>query len=209
MNNVVVYGTLKRNGTFSGYLREQSYVQRIRLVGFKMYDSGYGFPFIVRGGEKDVIYGELHKVNDRVLKNLDHIENVEGGLYSRINLQDTHPSFKEPTYIYVSELSHFDSESKEVPYGYWSVDNVYLQIMRVQIHDKVYEDIAKKIVFHMRFFDGDRTPTNKSYMRMVEKRLHIPIHTDIEEIFLSDIIIEGLAKELTEEEILKLRGENK
>lgn len=209
MNNVVVYGTLKRNGRFSEYLREQSYIRTIRLVGFKMYDSGYGFPFIVKGGEKDVIYGEWHEVNDRVLNNIDHIENVESGLYTRINLQETHLYFKEPIYTYVSELSHFDSERKEVPYGYWSVDNDYLQIMRVQIHDKVYEDIAKKIVFHMRFFDGDRTPTNKSYMRMVEKRLHIPIHTDIEEIFLTDIIIEGLAKELTEEEILKLRGENK
>jgi len=77
--------------------------------------------------------------------------------------------------------------------------------MRVQIHEKVYEDIAKKIVFHMRFFDGDRTPTNKSYMRMVEKRMHTPINTEIEEIFLTDLILMGRIKELTEEDASKLR----
>ena len=170
-----------------------------------MYDSGYGFPFAVEGKETDVIYGELYEVNDRVLNILDQVENVEGGLYSRINLEETYPSIKVPTYLYVSKLSHFDSNAHEVPYGYWSVDNDYMQIMRVQIDEKVYEDIAKKIVFHMRFFDGDRTPTNKSYMRMVEKRMHTPINTEIEEIFLTDLILMGRIKELTEEDASKLR----
>ena len=209
MTNVIVYGTLKRNGRFSDYLREQKYVKRVNISGFKMYDSGYGFPFVVEGKETDVIYGELYEVNDRVLNILDHVENVESGLYSRINLEETYPSIKVPTYLYVSKLSHFDSAAREIPYGYWSVDNDYLQIMRVQIHEKVYEDIAKKIVFHMRFFDGDRTPTNKSYMRMVEKGMHTPINTEIEEIFLTDLILMGRIKELTEEDAFKLRGGKK
>ena len=209
MTNVIVYGTLKRNGRFSDYLRGQKYVKQVNISGFNMYDSGYGFPFAVEGKETDVIYGELYEVNDRVLNILDQVENVEGGLYSRINLEETYPSIKVPTYLYVSKLSHFDSDAQEIPYGYWSVDNDYLQIMRVQIHEKVYEDIAKKIVFHMRFFDGDRTPTNKSYMRMVEKRMHTPINTEIEEIFLTDLILMGRINELTKENAFKLRGGKK
>jgi len=206
MTNVIVYGTLKRNGRFSDYLRGQKYVKQVNLSGFNMYDSGYGFPFVVEGKETDVIYGELYEVNDEVLNIIDQVENVEGGLYSRINLEETYPSIKVPTYLYVSKLSHFDSDAQEIPYGYWSVDNDYLQIMRVQIHEKVYEDIAKKIVFHMRFFDGDRTPTNKSYMRMVEKRMHTSINTEIEEIFLTDLILMGRINELTKENAFKLRG---
>ena len=205
MTNVIVYGTLKRNGRFSDYLRGQKYVKQVNISGFNMYDSGYGFPFAVEGKETDVIYGELYEVNDRVLNILDQVENVEGGLYSRINLEETYPSIKVPTYLYVSKLSHFDSDAQEIPYGYWSVDNDYMQIMRVEIDELVYEDIAKKIVFHMRFFDGDRTPTNKSYMRMVEKRMHTSINTEIEEIFLTDLILMGRIKELTEEDASKLR----
>ena len=208
MTKVIVYGTLKRNGRFSSYMKGQRYIRPISISGFKMYDSGYGFPFIVKGGESDVIYGEEYEVDDNTLSVLDEVENVDGGLYSRVNLQESHPSFKEPTYIYVSDIRYYDTKTSEVEYGYWSVDNDYLQIMRVNINDKVYQDIAKKIVFHMRFFDGDRTPTNKSYMRMVEERMHIPLNTEIEEIFITDLIILGNIKELTREEILKYEGNN-
>tara|TARA_R100000234_G_scaffold46587_1_gene27773 strand:- start:5582 stop:6187 length:606 start_codon:yes stop_codon:yes gene_type:complete len=198
MTKIIVYGTLKKGGRFSSYLRGQKYIQPLKVVGFKMYDSGYGFPFIVKGGETDIIYGELYEVDDKVLKVLDRLESVDSGLYSRLDIQDDFPTIKEPTYIYVSKLSHFDSESVEIPYGYWQTTKKYSKLMRVKIHDKEYENIAQKIVFDMRFFDGDRTPTNESYMKMVEKRLHLPINTDVEEIFLTDLIIDGLVEELTE-----------
>ena len=126
MTKVIVYGTLKRNGRFSDYLREQKFIKRVNISGFKMYDSGYGFPFIVNGNdETDMIYGELYEVDDRTLKTLDYVENVEGGLYSRVNLEELYPSITVPTYIYVSKLEHFDIMAREIPYGYWSVDNDY------------------------------------------------------------------------------------
>tara|TARA_R110000744_G_scaffold100305_2_gene193341 strand:- start:6183 stop:6803 length:621 start_codon:yes stop_codon:yes gene_type:complete len=204
MNNVIVYGTLKRNGRFSDYLKESKFIKRVNVSEFKMYDSGYGFPFIINGGKEDVIYGELYEVSDRVLRSLDIVENTEGGLYKRVNLQDSYPDVQFPTYIYVSSLSHFDANSKEIPYGYWSVDNDYLQIMKVRNDDRVFEDIAKKIVFHMRFFDGDRTPTNKSYMRMVKKRTQESVNTEIEEIFITDLILLGYLEDLSEEENFKI-----
>ena len=45
-------------------------------------------------------------------------------------------------------------------------------------------------------------------MRMVEERMHIPLNTEIEEIFITDLIILGNIKELTQEEILKYEGNN-
>ena len=63
------------------------------------------------------------------------------------------------------------------------------------VDNRLYKDTADKIVFHMRFFDGDRTPTNRSYMKLVKKRSKLKLNTDNEEIFILDCIHYGIITE--------------
>jgi len=64
------------------------------------------------------------------------------------------------------------------------------------IDDREYNDTTDKLVFHMRFFDGDRTPTNKDYMEMVKNRSKIQLNTEDEEIFIRQCIAKGIIKEI-------------
>ena len=131
MKKVIVYGTLKKDGKLSTYLRDAKYVKDVIVTGFKMYDTKSGFPFIEVSGKKDTISGELYEVDYMILNTLDFIEGVKThgrggrGLFSRIDLKDIRPKIKESTYIYVSTIERmrwFGVEPEEIKGGFWKTN---------------------------------------------------------------------------------------
>ncbi len=66
------------------------------------------------------------------------------------------------------------------------------------IDDRLYIDTPDKLVFHMRFFDGRRAPTNKIYMDLVKQRSKINLNTLDEEAFIVDCIMNGVISERTD-----------
>ena len=89
-----------------------------------------------------------------------------------------------------------DRDSDKIHSGYWKTKKeVDLNLI---IDNRNYTDKADKLVFHMRFFDGQRAPTNRIYMDLVKRRSHLDLNTDDEEIFLRDCIIHGVVSEFKE-----------
>ena len=121
---VIVYGTLKKGGRLSSYLRGADFLTDVYVSGFKMYDTGFGYPFIMEGKEGDRIWGEKYEVDERTLETLDMVEGVKYELFKRLDLKDLKPHVKEPTYIYVStiEKMSYEGESQEIESGRWDVD---------------------------------------------------------------------------------------
>jgi|TARA_Y100000034_G_C6884285_1_gene405776 gamma-glutamylcyclotransferase (GGCT)/AIG2-like uncharacterized protein YtfP len=131
MKKVIVYGTLKKDGKLSTYLRDAKFIEDVIVTGFKMYDTKSGFPFIEVSGKKDTISGELYEVDYMILNTLDFIEGVKThdrggrGLFSRIDLKDIRPKIKESTYIYVSTIERmrwFGVEPEEIKGGFWKTN---------------------------------------------------------------------------------------
>lgn len=74
---VFVYGTLKSDGPLNSFLGNSELLGDCWIDDFVMYD-GLRFPFVKRG--EGVVYGEVYKVNKRILNQLDFIES---GCYNR------------------------------------------------------------------------------------------------------------------------------
>ena len=74
-------------------------------------------------------------------------------------------------------------------------DGIYI-LLKVIIDNREYHDTADKLVFHMRFFDGDRTPTNSDYMELFNKRSKLKLNTLYEEIFIRQCITHNVIKEI-------------
>lgn len=83
MYNVFVYGTLMKRHCNHDFLKNQRFVGKGLLKGYKMYQV-FTFPGIVKSDqEEDVIIGEVYEIDEKTLKNLDRLER-EGYLYKRI-----------------------------------------------------------------------------------------------------------------------------
>ena len=121
---VVVYGTLKKGGRLHRYMGTSKFLIDVAVTGFKMYDTGFGYPFIVEGAEEDKVWGEKYEIDDNTLKTLDMIEGIDSGLFKRVDLKDVKgwSDKKESTYIYVGDR-FFKSNgfSKEIKSGRWDV----------------------------------------------------------------------------------------
>ena len=122
---VVVYGTLKEGGKLHRYMRDSKFLTDVSVTGFKMYDTGLGYPFILEGGDdEDRIWGEKYEIDHRTLRTLDMIEGIDSGLFKRVDLKDVKgwSDKKESTYIYVGDR-HFKSSgfSREIKSGRWDV----------------------------------------------------------------------------------------
>lgn len=74
-HKVFVYGTL-RPWEDGNYIPATHYI-----LGYKMYSAG-AFPYIMRDNDGKVV-GNVLSVNDKQLKQLDKIEGLERGLYTR------------------------------------------------------------------------------------------------------------------------------
>ena len=206
---VVVYGTLKQGNHLSYILDGCQYLKPVKIYGYKIYHSGYGFPFVLfTSNNDDYFYGELYEVDDSKLKVLDSVEN-EGTMYNRVdialenkqlNIQPDESFLKVPTYLYVGIIEVFQVVPIEiVKNNYWIQKDTY-KAFNLLVHNRHYNDEAKKIVFDMRFYDFGKSRTNKEYMQSVNKRLKnifdIEVNTDNEQVFLTDLILNNRVIEI-------------
>lgn len=81
---VFVYGTLKAGGDLHAALRGAPLVGKRCLTGFRLYDTGFGYPAAVEG--PGLLYGEVYEVTEEVLATLDAVEGVPD-LYRRVDVE--------------------------------------------------------------------------------------------------------------------------
>ena len=181
-----VYGTLKAGGGNHGFLTERSskFVCHHEMHGFELIDLGYGFPYMMIGN--DSVLGEVYEIDRETLVNIDSLEGHP--FHYKRYLTNFNGQVAE-MYYYLSRFDIMPTKAKIVKDGYWPIDNQKIDVI---IDGREYRDKAHKIVFNMRFFDGDRTPTNRSYMELVSKRSHIKLNTENEEIFVRQCITRGI-----------------
>lgn len=108
MYKIYVYGTLRKGGELSHYLRGNEKLQTIKLPGFKMYSLGL-FPAVTTSDNiEDTITVEEYIIDEYLLKILDRVEG-HPGFYERIFLNDH--------YIYL--YPHAIEEQFRVKDGDW------------------------------------------------------------------------------------------
>lgn len=102
MQRVFVYGTLKQ-----GYCRHEA-LSSAKFLGtatteprYRLFDLGT-YPGMVYDSDGAAVEGELYEVNDECLANLDVVEGVSEGFYSREIVQLISPWNDQSalTYIY-------------------------------------------------------------------------------------------------------------
>jgi gamma-glutamylcyclotransferase (GGCT)/AIG2-like uncharacterized protein YtfP len=200
---VFVYGTLKVGGGNHYLLSNSRFIERYVLDDHILYDIGHGFPYMTRGGGYGATYGEIYEIDKDTLNRLDALEGL-GSLYNRDSIKyldktrikkvNDSPFICVDLYFYTAIINDFGKYEK-LPNGYWSNGN-HKEIFNVVVDGREYSDTADKIVFHMRFFDGERTPTNIDYMKLVKARCHIEhLDTNSELIFVTQLISHGVIKE--------------
>lgn len=191
MEYVFVYGTLKKSGSNHYFLKNSEFVERYIITNHVLYDIGHGFPYMIKGN--GAVYGEIYKVDKDTMYSLDRLEGV-GSLYNRC--AETYFDDKKAVELnyYTSVINKFE-KNQLIKTGFWDIKNSE-EILNVKVEGRIYKDTADKIVFHMRFFDGHRTPTNKDYMELVKKRSHIELlDTNTEETFVRQCISHGMIQE--------------
>ena len=72
MFNVFVYGTLKKNRGNYHYLKSSEFIGNGKVENYTMVSLG-GFPGAIDTGE-DIIHGEVYRINENTLNNLDRLE---------------------------------------------------------------------------------------------------------------------------------------
>jgi gamma-glutamylcyclotransferase (GGCT)/AIG2-like uncharacterized protein YtfP len=84
MSLVFVYGTLKRGGSNHHFMADASFVGNAQTPpGYTLYEIT-GYPGMVRDeGDREGVRGEVWSVGDECLADLDVLEGVDEGLYSR------------------------------------------------------------------------------------------------------------------------------
>jgi gamma-glutamylcyclotransferase (GGCT)/AIG2-like uncharacterized protein YtfP len=89
MQNIFVYGTLKRGEEFSSPLADQEFVTVAQTTAdYWMFELG-GYPGLVEatGASGDSISGEVYRVDAQCRQVLDRIECVDEGMYELREIQ--------------------------------------------------------------------------------------------------------------------------
>jgi gamma-glutamylcyclotransferase (GGCT)/AIG2-like uncharacterized protein YtfP len=80
--DVFVYGTLRKGGSNAHYLEEARLLKvAYRLQGFGLYDYHGLYPFMLPAGPGRFVTGEVYRVNESVLQQLNVLEDVAHKLY--------------------------------------------------------------------------------------------------------------------------------
>ncbi len=198
MFDLFVYGTLKRGGCNHNFLgkrilkpkgEEAEFLRHETLKDHSIYlPHGFNFPIMLPDrGEK--VYGEVYRIDSERMKYIDMLEQ-EGIFYNRID--DSKLGYNY--YLWNDERDTLYTPDDKVESGYWATERPVKH--NVIIDNRPYNDYADKLVFHMRFFDGKRAPTNKIYMDLVKRRSHLELNTEDEEIFIRDCIMKGVISEV-------------
>ena len=102
---VFVYGTLKRGDSRHDALSDQRFIDvAATQPAYRLYDLGE-YPGLVTFDSGDSIPGELYEVDADCLQNLDVIEGVAEGYYSRQPVKLLSPFDDQPAVTYIFEQS--------------------------------------------------------------------------------------------------------
>ncbi|MGI9571737.1 MAG: gamma-glutamylcyclotransferase family protein [Candidatus Actinomarinaceae bacterium] len=134
INKVFVYGTLKKGYHNHNCLEGSEFIGSARSIEkFNMINLG-GFPAVLYNSDDGYqIWGEIYKINDRILQRLDLLEG-EGTFYNRVE-EDFFMVGNKPTkngrkfkcWLYVL---------KDMPYTY-DYNNVYLNTKNLLTYERV------------------------------------------------------------------------
>ena len=83
---IFVYGTLKRGEHNHKLLECANFLGCDSIKGYKLYDTPYGFPTIVKSDNDEIVEGEVYEVDISDYKRIELLEGYTGdntGLYSR------------------------------------------------------------------------------------------------------------------------------
>lgn len=96
---VFVYGTLKNGHHRNIALRDQHFIgTAVTKPIYRMYQHG-GYPALISQNDGIHICGELYEVSDSCMINLDKIECVNEGLFTRKNIElESYNLFALPLY---------------------------------------------------------------------------------------------------------------
>lgn len=84
---VFVYGTLMRGFHNHSYLQDMEYLGEGVILDKELFDLPYGYPAIKDGGNE--VIGEIYKVDDKTLQDLDKLEGYNSVLDSGVYLRRT------------------------------------------------------------------------------------------------------------------------
>jgi gamma-glutamylcyclotransferase (GGCT)/AIG2-like uncharacterized protein YtfP len=104
MTRLFVYGTLKRGRENHRWLSGQRFIAEARTAPvYRLFDLG-GYPGMIRDENGLSIEGEIWDVDADGMKNLDILEDLEGGEYKRV-LIDLHDGTRVEGYLYLRDVS--------------------------------------------------------------------------------------------------------
>lgn len=109
MHTIFVYGSLKRGQRLHDVLLGQQFLGLAEtLPDYALFDCGE-YPALVKVSTNgDSVKGELYRVEPNCLQNLDLIEGVDQGLYSRqpVNLQSVNTFHKDSHIVWAWYYQH-------------------------------------------------------------------------------------------------------
>ena len=189
---VVVYGTLKKGGQFHGYMKDADYIEDVEVDGFRMYDTGFGYPAVVESDEHS-FRGELYKVSEDILKRLDKVEGVESGLFKRkmVSWADViSKTLAEDAVIYVSgRASIFDAiKTKPIDSGFWGLENGIDVVDPAQNYIiTVLKNIKSKATQIYTYTEGVNRDLDKS--DLIDQLKHISLSVEEIATYIDNMII--------------------
>ncbi len=173
---VIVYGTLKKGGKFHKYMEGATYVEDVKVTGYRMYDTGYGYPCVAKS-EGYFFHGELYKASETIMKTLDIVEGVRSGLFKRKRVSWVDiisDSLGADATIYVvgktSMLSGF--RSKPILDGLWRLENGDDNVVSVK---KMLKDIKSKVTEIYAFTEGVEVDLGEELLLQQLKRVSVSV----------------------------------
>lgn len=75
------------------------------------------FPFIIKGNEDDIVFGEIYEIDERTLNSLDSLESCPN-FYERITTKDVDG---EKLFVYILSDNYFNTLTywDKIPSGIW------------------------------------------------------------------------------------------
>ena len=189
---VIVYGTLKKGGSLHGHMKDAEYIEDVEVSGFRMYDTGFGYPAVVESAEHS-FYGELYKVSEDILTRLDRVESVESGLFKRkmVSWADViSKSLAEDAVIYVSgRASVYDVRLKQpIDSGFWGSENGINVVNPAQNYIlTVFKNIKSQVTQIYAYTEGVNRDLNKS--ALIDQLKHVSLSVEEIGTYIDNIIL--------------------
>lgn len=118
---IAVYGSLRKGlhlHHMLGHIKKT--IGTGRLGGYELYDTGFGFPTMVKGQGEVVV--ELYEIKDECFKNIHQVEHNAGYTMMNQNIIINNQNTLINYFIMSPEevLKYFGKEIKKVEHGDWN-----------------------------------------------------------------------------------------